>query len=478
MGKKLPRGSVGNTLYESVALRLQGQIEKGTFRAGDRIPSVRQVSEQQRMSVTTVVAAYRMLEDRGFIEARPQSGYYVRSRELEHFLEPEACEAYQEPTEVSVARLAVMVQRDMGQPHLVQLGVVVPPADLLPGERMGKALALAARQLKRGVAYYSHANGLEALRKQLARRIAALECDVSPDDIVVTVGAQEAITLTLRAVTKPGDTVAVESPTYHGVLQAIESLGLRALELPSNPRDGVSLEALREGLEEKKVQAVFLITNYSNPTGSCLSTERKRELVELCTQFDVPLIEDDVSGDLSHSNQRPAVAKRFDTKGLVLLVSSVSKTLAPGFRVGWVMAGRYHERVEYLKMVSSIATATAPQLALADFLDGSSYERFLRSVRPIYARRVECMTRAILAHFPPGTRVTRPSGGYALWVELPREVDALRLYAQAVKAGITFSPGPLFSARGRYRNCLRINSACWCPESERAIATLGRIAKA
>ena len=477
MGKKLPRGAAGNTLYESVALRLAGLIEKGAYRAGDRVPSVRQVSEQQRMSVTTVLAAYRMLEDRGFIEARPQSGYYVRTRELEHFLEPTASEPHKEPTEVSVRELVMMVQRDMGQPHLVQLGIVVPPADLVPADRMGRALAVAARQIRRGVAYYSHPNGHEALRKQLARRIALLDCDVPPDELVITVGAQEAITLALRATCKHGDTVAVESPTYHGVLQAIESLGLRALELPSHPRDGVSLDALRDALEEKKVQAVFLITNYSNPTGSCLTTDRKRELVELLTLHDVPLIEDDVSGDLCHTNARPTVAKRFDTKGLVLMVSSVSKTLAPGFRIGWIAPGRYYDQVEYLKMVSSIATQSAQQVALADYFATSSYDRFLRGIRPVYARRVEGMTRALLAHFPAGTRVTRPGGGYALWVELPREVDSLKLYAGAVKAGITFSPGPLFSARGRYRNCLRINSAFFSPEVERAIATLGRIAK-
>lgn len=477
MGRKTPRGAGGSTLYESVALRLAGLIEKGAYRAGDRVPSVRQVSQQQRMSVTTVVAAYRMLEDRGFIEARPQSGYYVKSRGLEHCLEPEVCEPHREPTEVSVAELVLMVQRDMGRPHLVQLGIVVPPADLLPGERMGKALAVAARQLKRGVSYYAPPAGVEPLRKQLARRIAALDCDVSPDDIVVTSGAQEAIMICLRAICKAGDTVAVESPTYHGVLQAIESLGLRALELPGNPREGISLEALRDALEENKVQAVFLITNYSNPRGSLMPDAAKRELVEMLTQHDVPLIEDDVSGDLSHSNQRPTVAKAHDTRGLVLLISSVSKTLAPGFRVGWAMPGRYRERVEYLKMVTSIANATAPQLAIADFLAAGSYDRFLRGIRPVYAHRLEAMTRAILAHFPSPTRVTRPAGGYTLWVELPREVDSLRLYAAALKAGITFSPGPLFSAKGRYRNCLRINSAFWSPEVERAIATLGRLAQ-
>lgn len=473
MAKKI----AGNTLYESVALRLATLIEKGAYRPGDRVPSVRQVSVQQRMSITTVITAYRMLEDRGLIESRPQSGYYVARRGLDHFDEPTACEAHKEPTEVSVRELVMMVQRDMGQPNLVQLGIVIPPPDLVPAERMGKALATAARQIKRGVAYYPYPNGIEALRKQLARRMGLLDCDVSPDELVVTVGAQEAITLALRATCNPGDTVAVESPTYHGLLQAIESLNLRVLELPSSPRDGLSFEALKEALDEKKVQAVFAITNFSNPSGSCLSTDRKRELVELLEGYGVPLIEDDVSGDLSHDNSRPTVAKRFDRTGNVLLISSVSKTLAPGFRVGWIAPGRFYEKLEYLKMVSSISTATAQQVALADYFATSTYDRFLRGIRPVYARRMEQTTRAILEHFPAGTRVSRPHGGYALWVELPREIDALKLYAQAVKAGITFSPGPLFSARGKYRNCLRINSAFYSPEVERAVATLGRLAR-
>jgi DNA-binding transcriptional MocR family regulator len=465
------------TLYETIAHKLAGQIAKGTYRPGDRVPSVRELSRQRKLSVTTVVAAYRMLEDQGLIEARPQSGYYVRARDTRTPIEPEPSAPPCEPCDVSIEDLVMTVQRDMGKPNLTQLAIAVPHPDCLPSERMAKALATAARQLNRGAAFYAAPPGCESLRKQLARRVAMLGCDVPPDEIVTTVGAQEAITLCLRALCKPGDTVALESPTYHGVLQSIESLGLRALELPTHPRDGVSLEALRDTLEERKAQAVFLITNFSNPLGSCMSDERKRELVELITRFDVPLIEDDVYGDLCFSHERPGVAKAHDKKGLVLLCSSVSKTLAPGYRVGWVMPGRYRKRIEYMKMVTNIATATAPQLAVGDFLATGGYDRFLRTVRPVYARRMEAMTQAVLAHFPDPTRVTCPGGGFVLWVELPRDIDALKLYSKAVRAGITFSPGPLFSAKGKYRNCLRLNSAFWTPEVERAIATLGRLAQ-
>lgn len=476
MSKQVVRGPMGSTRYETVAARLAAQIDRGTYRAGDRIPSVRALSQQQRMSVTTIIAAYRMLEDQGLIEARPQSGYYVRAPEVHAAPEPDVSTPAREPSKVSVAELTLMVQRDMGNSHLIQLGVAIPHADCLPSERMGKALAVAARQFSRGASMYAAPPGCEPLRQQLSRRVATLGCDVAPDRIVVTVGCQEALSLCLRAICRPGDTVAVESPTYHGFLQAIESQGLRALEMPCHPRDGISLDALREALEERKVQACFLITNYSNPMGSCMPDDRKRELVELLNEHDVPLIEDDVYGDLSFSNLRPSVAKAHDTRGLVLLCSSVSKTLAPGFRVGWVMAGRYHERIEYLKMVTNIATATAPQLAVADFLATGGYDRFLRTVRPVYARRMEAVTRAVLTHFPQPTRVTRPAGGFVLWVEMPQRVDALKLYSAALKAGITFSPGPLFSAKGRYGNFLRLNTAFWSPEVERAIATLGKLA--
>lgn len=465
------------TRYEMVAHKLAALIEKGTYRAGDRVPSVREYSQRNRLSVTTVVTAYRLLEDRGLIEARPQSGYYVKARAVPQAPEPEITAPAREPTRVSVAELTMMVQRDMGNPHLVHLGFAVPPADCVPAEKLARALSAAARQLSRGAAHLTSTPGAEPLRKQLARRAAALGCDVPPDRIVTTVGCQEALTLSLRATCKPGDTVALESPTYHGVLQAIESLGLRALELPTHPREGLSLEALAEALEEKKVQACFVITNMSNPLGGTLSEARKRELVELCTLHDVPLIEDDVYGDLAFASPRPGVAKAYDRAGIVLLCSSVSKTLAPGYRVGWVMPGRYFERIEYMKMVTNIATATAPQLAVADFLATGGYDRFLRSVRPVYARRMEAMAQGILAHFPAGTRVARPAGGFVVWVELPRKVDALALYAEAVKAGISFAPGPMFSAKGRYRNCLRLNSAFWSPEVERAIATLGRLAR-
>lgn len=466
----------GHTRYETLAHRVAGLIAQGTFRAGDRVPSVRALSKQQKTSITTVIAAYRILEERGVIEARPQSGWYVKPQVVRHVAEPEITAPAREPTQVSVAELTLMVQRDRRNPHLIQLGTAVPHPDLIPSEKMSRALATAARRPSCGVAGYDSPPGVEELRHQIARRAVALGCDIGPEQVLATIGCQEALNLSLRATCPPGGTVALESPTYHGMLQAIESLGLRALEIPTHPRDGMSLDALRVALEENTVNVVLSITNFSNPLGSCIPDAKKRELVALLARHDVPLIEDDVYGDLYFGSERPTVAKAYDQGGRVLLCSSVSKTLAPGFRVGWVMPGRYYDRIEYLKMVTNIASPAAPQLAVADVLANGGYDRFLRTVRPLYACRMEAMIEAIGKHFPEGTRVTCPGGGFVLWVELPRDLDALELYAGALKAGITFAPGPLFSAKGRYRHCLRLNSAMWSKEVERAIVTLGRLA--
>ncbi len=450
-------------------------IEQGTLPAGGRVPSVRQLSQQQGVSISTVVQAYRLLEDRGLIEGRPQSGYYVRATTPEPWVAP-ARDATPDPTALSAAELMLMVLRDIGDPRLVPLGAAVPDAALLPAAKLHRLLTTLSRRCpERGVAYDAPAGCLE-LRVQVARRALATGCTLTPDDIVTTNGCQEALNLALQAVCQPGDAVAVESPTYYGLLQAIETLGLRAVEIPTHPQEGISLSALRYALAETPLRAAVVMSNFSNPLGTCLTDERKRALVALLSEHDVPLIEDDIYGDLCFGAERPRVAKAYDTRGLVLLCSSFSKTLAPGYRVGWIAAGRYQARVEQLKMARNLATATLPQLAIAEFLANGSYDYHLRTMRRAYARQVAAVVGAVRQYFPSGTRVVEPAGGMVVWVELPAAVDARVLYARARAAGISVAPGPLFSAKARYRSCVRLSAAGWSRPIARALRTLGALA--
>jgi DNA-binding transcriptional MocR family regulator len=277
-------------------------------------------------------------------------------------------------------------------------------------------------------------------------------------------------------VCRPGDTVAIESPIFYNLLQVIEMLDLKALEIPTHPQTGMSISALRYAIEHNPVHACLIISNFNNPFGSVMPDGRKKELVELLAGHGIPLIEDDVYGDLGFTHDRPTVAKRHDREGLVILCSSFSKTLAPGYRVGWVVPGRFQEKIERLKAVSNIATATLPQLAIAEFLENGGYDHYLRKMRGIYSRQAALMSQAVQRFFPAGTRVNNPSGGFVLWVELPEGVDSIRLYERALERGITIAPGFIFSASQKYRNFIRLNAAYWSARIEQAVALIGKMA--
>lgn len=463
-------------LYETVARDLLELIEHGTFRPGDRLPSVRELSRKRRVSLTTAVQAYRLLETGGHIRARPQSGFFVRSNADPALALPERSEPPRDPCQVTTGELIGMVLRDSNDSSVVSLAAALPDLSLLPTEKLTRLQGSIARRLGRRAFGYDFPPGCPELRKQIARRALETGYGLTPDQVVTTVGCQEAFTLALLATTKRGDAVAIESPAFYGFLQTLEALGLDAIELPCEPATGVCPGALARVLERRRVGAVVVSSSFNNPLGSCVPEEHRRELALLAARYETPLIEDDIYGDLAHDGERPGVIKAHDRSGLVLLCSSFSKTLAPGWRVGWIAPGRFQQRIEELKVVSTIATPTLQQVALAEFLEGGAYDRYLARVRSVYARSTASMRAAVLRAFPRATRVTSPRGGFVLWVELPEERSALTLYARARRAGIAVAPGPIFSARGGYASFVRLNAARWDTQVERAIGKLGRLA--
>ena len=460
-------------LYEKLSGKLAEAIAIGALRPGDRLPSVRELSTRERVSVSTVLQAYLQLEASGLIEARPQSGHYVRRpRTLPP--EPSVTRPPAAATPVTVASLVAKVYAAARDPRMVPLGTAVPSPELLPWRKLGRIVAEIARD--GGGLVYELPPGSKALRRQLARRSLEWGCALSPDDLVITCGASEAVTLALLAVARRGDTVAIESPAYYGTLQAIEALGLKVVEVPSHPRDGLDLPALERILEARTLAAVLVVPNFSNPLGSLMPDEAKERLVSMLGRREVPLIEDDIYGDLHFGPVRPRTAKSFDTRGLVLHCGSFSKTIAPGFRVGWIAPGRFRERVELLKFAQTVGTPTLQQEAIAEFLATGLYERHLRSLRRAIAAQVRAMSDAVALHFPAGTRVTRPEGGAFIWVELPDGARALDLHARALSEGIAIAPGPIFSARQGLESFVRLS--CGYPFSvrvEAAIIALGRM---
>ena len=462
-------------LYEQTALDLAQLIRQGTFRPGERIPSVRQLSRQRKISVTTALQAYMQLEDQGLIEARPQSGYYVRSQLPGALPEPEISAPGPDPAQVSVRELVMMVLKDSHNPDLIQLGAAIPNAELVANEKLNRILAGLARQATEQLKQYDLPPGYEPLRVQIAQRAMLAGCQLAPADIVTTFGCMEAFMLSLRAICRPGDTVAIESPMYFGVLQVLEALDLRALEIPTHPRDGISLEALKFAIEHTPIRACLVLSNFNNPLGSMIPDDHKRQLVKLLAQHDIPLVEGDIFGEIYFSGERPSVAKAYDRKGLVLLCSSFSKDLCPAYRVGWVVPGRYKATVEWLKYTTTVATATLSQAAVAQFLAAGGFDHHLRHIRRVYAQYVAQLGQAVMQYFPDGTRITRPNGGHVLWVQMPEYADSLVLYKHALQAGITLTPGYLFSASNQYRNFIRLNAALWSPAARQAIKKLGEL---
>lgn len=474
--------TVGRTAREPLYLRLANTLESlianQSLRPGDRMPSVRQLSRQRRVSLPTALQAYAALETRGLVEARPRSGFYVRFQRSASTPEPAMASGgipriITPPAEDPVTTLLA----DHVDPRLVPLGAALPSFDLLPGVRLARIMSAIARDMGPGCVVYDMTPGHMSLRRELSRRSLDWGCALRAEDFVVTVGATEALSLALRATCRPGDTVAVESPTYFGLTGILRELGLRALPVPVHAADGIQLDAFARALRRRRVSAAVVIPNFQNPVGSLMPDEHKRQLVELCRKHGIALIEDDTYGDLQHQGPRPASLKAFGDAESMILCGSYSKQLAPGLRVGYIAAGRWHARVRALKQASTLSGALLPTLAIASFLRNGGYDRYLRGVRQAYRQQVARMKEAIVASFPPGIGLSRPQGGFLLWCELPAGVDAVKLAMDARSAGVSIAPGPMFSPVGDLRNFIRINCGYpWDARIERAVGILGHLA--
>ncbi len=465
-------------VYERLARQVEDSIAQGSFLAGDRLPSVRQICSRERVSPGTVLQAFGLLESKGLVEARPRSGYFVSAATPAAAPLPENPVVEATPTEVGVSDAVARVFKDASRQDVVPFGAALPAEALFPTEQLSRCVAAAARNDPGMLGRYGIGAGDAHLRHQISKRFADVGCRVAEAEVLITIGAMEAINLAVRAVARPGDIVAVESPTFFGHLEILESLGIRALPVGSSCEHGLDLEALGQALEDYPVKAVLQVPSFANPNGSCMSPQRRAKLVSLLDDYGVPLIEDDVYGDLPFGSQRPKPVLAWDKGGQVISCGSFSKSLGPGFRVGWIVPGRYSERVRRLKYVNTVATPHVLQAGLADFLERGYYERHLRRVRQAFQTQMSRMAEGIRAAFPEGTAVNQPAGAFFLWVQLPDGVEAFDLGHRALEAGISICPGPVFCPQGRFRNYIRINCGMpWSPAVERALTILGHLAK-
>lgn len=476
-----PRATRGGSrddvlLYRRVAAELRERIRTGIYLAGSRLPGLRGIAAEASVSLSTAIAALRLLEDEGWIEARERSGFFVRRQAVDDASDCGNAD-WRAPASISGQSLTLNLLRASSAARFGRLGVAMPDPAFLPVQPLQRAFRQTARWRRGEPVAYAFPPGVLELRQQVSRRLARAGCLAPPDRIVITSGAQEAISLALRVLTRPGDIVAVESPTYYGLLQSMETLGLQVLEIPADPQQGVRLPALRLALERWPVKACVLVPNHSNPIGYAMPEERKRALAALLDESGVPLVEDDVYAELGFREERPRTVQSYMKASHWFLVSSVSKIVSAGLRLGWLVAPREHqEQVEYLQYTYDAGASTLDQFALAEYLAAGGLDRHLRRVRRDYAKSTARMAELVLSCFPAGTRVNRPAGGYLLWVTGPEGLDALELYRRAIAQDIAIAPGPLFSAAGRFRNCFRLNAAIpWSPALEVALTTLGAL---
>ena len=461
-------------LYEQVASEFRRKIDLGVLRVGEKLPSVRALRNGRRVSTATVMEAYLRLERDGYVRVRDRSGFYVVQPPHRTIPQPSTGRAVAPPLPVGISALVAEVLQQGGSHKLVQLGVSTLDPSLLPMPRLNRAFRRALARWPQHSARYSDLSGAAALRRQIARRALALGTALDIDEVIVTAGGLDALNLALRAVAAPGDVVAVESPTYFGVLQALEAVGLSAVEIPADPRSGIDLGLLEHTLRRQRVKAVLTMTVCHNPLGTVMSDDAKKELVALTARHGVPIIEDGAYSELAFDERSRQPAKAFDQKGLVVFCGSFSKVLAPGLRLGWIEAGRFRDRIKALKGVTSGMTSALPQLAVAELLATRYYDRHIKRLRLLVGEQTRLYAQVLRDVLPPGTRMTAPAGGNLLWVQVPG-IDGTTVYRRLLQQGVGVFPGEIFSVRGKHRGFLRIScGAAWSASIERAIELLGK----
>lgn len=456
--------------YRSIADDMRQAILSGAYNTSPRLPSVRVLAKREAVSLATAAAALRSLEGEGLIVAKPRSGFVLATQTLS---EPGISRPSGAPQDVSMAGLARTIFAN-GAENLVPLGAALPCAQWLPTKMLNRALASAGRRLGASSQSYSMPPGRLALRQQIAARAAAdWGARFGADDVLITSGVTEAVRLALSAVTKPGDIVAVESPAYFGHLLQLESLGLQALEIATHPRTGLDVEAFARVIRSQRVVAAIVSPVISNPLGAVMPNNARAALVALAEQHQITLIEDDIYGDLVEPGPLRTPLKALDRTDSVIYCSSVSKTLAPGWRIGWVVGGKHHANITRKRLDGALAGSPVIEAALADFLLSGDHDRHLRRLRQRVSAAVQAIAGRVAATFPDGTRFSLPDAGYLLWIDLPEHVDALAVHRRAADVGIGISPGHLFSPSQRFSHHVRIN--CANEPTPRLLLTIDRL---
>lgn len=463
--------------YRAIAEEIIQAIEGGALGAGDKLPSLRDACSRWRVSLITSKGAYRFLEQRGYIEARPQSGYYVLARDV---YTPPAAYA----PRVGIAspseelRIISQIIETQSLDGIRALGAAIPGPELLPLRTLTRYASRMGRAFAHHIGEYASPAGGQRLREELARYYRSLGARVLPQDLVIHNGALDAITTTLRSITKAGDTIVLESPTYYLFMHAAAALHLRVITVPHIPHEGIDLVRLEAVLRSHAIKALVVIPNFHNPTGALLSNASKEKLLRLAERYNTLIIEDDVYGDLAFDGERPLPLLALDRKDRVVHCSSVSKTLGPGLRVGWSISRSLRPAIEQARFLESIASPLLPQEVVAEFLscEGLKRHRILMSKK--LAANAELYHSALQQALPEGSRMTRPQGGFLLWIELPRGADTTALFHCLTTKRTGLTPGILFGNSRDAKRFFRLSFGTpFSPHVKQAIERIGSAAR-
>ncbi len=464
-------------LYEKIAEDMAGQIQAGRYQPGDKIPGTRLLAESFGVSINTILQTQKVLENRGFIEAKPRSGFYVKLRPVRlNQFEPAQLNTNVKPALIRRQKITLELIQVSHQIGMVQLGSGLPSPAFLPTRQLQRITGKISRHREFNFSHYDAPPGLASLREALSLRMLGMGCQIDQSENLITSGCHESLSIALKCVTEPGDVVLIESPTYSGLLQIMDAQGLRAITIPHHPETAINFAAIENACKKWTVKACVIINNYSYSPASTDGDNHKAALLELLNQYRVPLIEDDIFGDLGFSGLRPAPYKKFDSRGEVLYCNSFSKSVSPGLRVGWLSPGRYIEKASYIKLADNIATSSINQKILDEFLRNGHLDKHLRSMRAACARNIHLAIQFIRETFPKSTKTAQPQGGYFLWLKLPSAIKVSGLYEKALQQKLYLVPGKLFSSEKRLDNTLRLNCALpWETELKPALSRLAKL---
>lgn len=460
--------------YEKLAEELADEIKAGNWQAGEKLPSIRALAQKCKLAKVSVQHALQVLEQRNLVIAKPKSGYYVNAKQSKPIKQTQANQSLT-PKPVDMPDLFIDIMEHSAAFDIKpQYGLSASPSTTTT--KLTRYLTRAQRHqpFSKSV-YYSPPAGIKELREQIAKHYQKRGLAIIADDICITSGCQNSLYLSIQTICKPGDTVAVESPAFYGILQLLQQLNCKIIEIPSSPTTGINIDELTSATDNWPIKACIVTPSFATPTGAKMTSSNMQKLIALANDKNFTVIEDDVYGDVGFQSMSKPL-KAFETSDVAVLCGSFSKSLSRDLRLGWVISRKYNAQLTKAKLVQQLATSQTTQRALTEFLSDGHFERHLNQYRRQLKKQRDQLLSTIQALWQFDVRYTVPDGGLALWIQLPENINTLSLYHQAIDHGIVITPGNLFSNQSAYSNFLRLSFAHEIDQSRLdAIKKLGRL---